>query len=191
MSQFTKYALEEALKKLLRERPLDKITIQDLTDECGISRSSFYYHFQDIYDLVEWACIEDFSKALGSKRTYDTWEEGLTQIMEEVKNDRDFIYNIYRYMDHQMLTDYLDKRTRGLLYDVIEEEAAGFDVTDDQKQFIADYYTQGMVWTVLTWVEENMKTPIGDVVSNLSVMLKGSFRRALESYDLYNKKKIL
>ena len=61
---------------------LDKIRYQSLTADCGISRMAFYYHFKDIYDLVEWACIEDASQALQGKKTYDTWQEGLLQIFE-------------------------------------------------------------------------------------------------------------
>ena len=49
----TKQALEASLKHLLLQKPLDKITISDLTKDCGISRMAFYYHFKDIYDLVE------------------------------------------------------------------------------------------------------------------------------------------
>lgn len=48
MSQITKYALENSLKNLLLQKPLDKITISDITDDCGISRMTFYYHFKDI-----------------------------------------------------------------------------------------------------------------------------------------------
>ena len=55
VSNMTKYALEESLKKLMLQKPLDKITINDLTTDCGISRMTFYYHFKDIYDLTEWA----------------------------------------------------------------------------------------------------------------------------------------
>ena len=58
----TKHILEESLKKLMLEKPLDKITIRDLTEDCGISRMAFYYHFKDIYDLVEWSCLEDAKK---------------------------------------------------------------------------------------------------------------------------------
>ena len=54
MSNITKHALAESLKKLLLKKPLNKITINDLTTDCGISRMAFYYHFKDIYDLVEW-----------------------------------------------------------------------------------------------------------------------------------------
>lgn len=59
MPNTTKKALEASLKKLLADKTLDKITINDLTTDCGISRMSFYYHFKDIYDLVEWCCVED------------------------------------------------------------------------------------------------------------------------------------
>ncbi len=54
MSQTTKRALEESLKNLLWEKPLSKITVTDITEDCGISRMTFYYHFKDIYDLVDW-----------------------------------------------------------------------------------------------------------------------------------------
>ena len=59
MSNITKKALMESLKKLMLQKPLNKITINDLTADCGISRMAFYYHFRDIYDLVEWACLEE------------------------------------------------------------------------------------------------------------------------------------
>lgn len=69
MSQITKRALEASLKNLLLQKPLNKITINDITEDCGINRMTFYYHFKDIYDLVEWACLEDATKALeGRKR---------------------------------------------------------------------------------------------------------------------------
>lgn len=64
----TKQALEASLKKLLLQKPLDKITIHDITTDCGISRMAFYYHFKDIYDLVEWACYEDAKRALQGRK---------------------------------------------------------------------------------------------------------------------------
>lgn len=76
-SQLTKRALEESLKRLLLTKPLNKITIADITSDCGISRMTFYYHFQDIYDLVEWACEEDAARAIAGNKTADTWQTGL------------------------------------------------------------------------------------------------------------------
>ena len=68
MSNVTKRALEQSLKNLLLKKPLTKITIGDITEDCGINRMTFYYHFKDIYDLVEWACLEDASRALDENR---------------------------------------------------------------------------------------------------------------------------
>ena len=68
MSQVTKRALEASLKNLLLKKPLNKITINDITEDCGMNRMTFYYHFQDIYDLVEWACMEDAKRALENKK---------------------------------------------------------------------------------------------------------------------------
>ena len=61
MSQVTKRALVASLKNQLLKKPLDKVTISDITDDCGISRMTFYYHFKDIYDLIEWAFEEEAS----------------------------------------------------------------------------------------------------------------------------------
>ena len=69
MSQVTKRALEQSLKNLLLKKPLTKITVADIADDCGINRMTFYYHFKDIYDLVEWSCLEDARRAL-DENTY-------------------------------------------------------------------------------------------------------------------------
>ena len=93
MANTTKLALEAALKKELLTKSLDKITINELAEDCGISRMAFYYHFKDIYDLVEWACVEDGKKALRDKKTYDTWQEGFAQIFEALLENKNFIMN--------------------------------------------------------------------------------------------------
>ena len=76
MSQITKQALGDALRHFLAQKPLNKITISDLTDHCGISRMTFYYHFEDIYDLVIWCCTESISKFLDTENLRENWQEG-------------------------------------------------------------------------------------------------------------------
>lgn len=101
MANTTKLALEASLKELLRTKSIDRITINDLTEHCGISRMTFYYHFKDIYDLVEWACVEDGKRALQGKKTYDTWLEGIAQIFEAVLENKPFIMNVYHAVAHE------------------------------------------------------------------------------------------
>ena len=57
---FTKQAMYHALKKLITTKSINKITIKDITDTCGLNRQTFYYHFKDIYDLLEWSFQEEF-----------------------------------------------------------------------------------------------------------------------------------
>ena len=83
----------------MQVKALDKITIRDITTDCGISRMAFYYHFKDIYDLIEWVCIEDAGRALQGKKTYDTWQEGLLQIFEAVLENKPFIPVSYTHLD--------------------------------------------------------------------------------------------
>lgn len=123
MANTTKIALEASLKELLRTKPIDRITINDLTEHCGISRMTFYYHFKDIYDLVEWACVEDGKRALQGKKTYDTWLEGIAQIFEAVLENKPFIMNVYHAVAHEKVEQYLYKLTYELIVNVVEENA--------------------------------------------------------------------
>lgn len=68
MSEITKHALAQSLKKILAKKPLNKITISDITEDCGINRMTFYYHFKDIYDLAEWTCIDETKKSSTAKK---------------------------------------------------------------------------------------------------------------------------
>lgn len=122
MTNATKAALEASLKKLLLKKPLDKITINDLTTDCGISRMAFYYHFKDIYDLVEWSCLEDATQALQGKKTYETWQEGLQQIFEAVLENKPFIMNVYHSVSREQIETYLFHLTHDLLYGVVQEK---------------------------------------------------------------------
>ena len=75
MTQFTSKAIEESFIRLLNERPLDKITIKDIVDDCGISRNTFYYHFQDITALLEHILNADVERVLSQHLDMDSWED--------------------------------------------------------------------------------------------------------------------
>ena len=182
MSQTTKRALEASLKKLLLEKPLDKITISDIAEDCGISRMTFYYHFRDIYDLVEWACVEDASRALAGKKTYSTWQQGFLQIFGAVRDNRPFIMNVYRSVSREQVELYLYKLTYDLLINVVNEEAKGMAVSDEDKTFIANYYKYAFVGLMLDWIRSDMKEDPEKIVGRLSLLMRGSFARALEAY---------
>lgn len=182
MANMTKYALEASLKKLLLQKPLDKITINDLTEDCHISRMAFYYHFKDIYDLVEWACMEDASRALQGKKTYDSWQEGLTQIFEAVLENKPFIMNVYHSISREQIENYLFRLTYDLIVGVVEEKSAGVNIAQEDKTFIAEFYKYGFVGVMLDWVRQGMKADYHVIVEKMSITLNGNIMRSIQNF---------
>lgn len=182
MSQITKKAIEASLKNLLLKKPFDKITINDIAEDCGISRMTFYYHFKDIYDLVEWACEEDVKKILEDKDDYKTWTQGFLNLFEEVLKNKPFILNVYRSVGREQAENYLYKIVYDLLLNVIEEKAQGMTVRDEDKEFVADFYKYAFVGLMLDWVKNGMKEDPHKIVKKVEFLLSGSLSVSLERF---------
>ncbi len=179
----TKAALGESLKKLIQTKRLEKITINDLTADCGISRMTFYYHFKDIYDLVEWVCVEDGKRALKDKKTYDTWQDGVGQIFEAVLENKEFILRVCRSIGRERVERYLYKFTYDIIREVVEERCRGKGITEEQKDFITDFYKYGFGGIMLDWIDHGMKEDYGEIVENMSVMLHGNIAHSIRNFE--------
>ena len=184
MSQVTKRALEQSLKNLLLKKPLTKITINDIAEDCGINRMTFYYHFKDIYDLVEWSCLEDARKALEEKKTYDTWQQGFLQIFEAVRDNKPFIMNVYHCVHREQVEKYLEPLVDRLLMGVIEEESRNITVRQEDKAFIAQVYAYIFIGLMLDWIKDDMREDPEEIVSRLATLIKGSVAAALARFQV-------
>lgn len=182
MSQITKRALEQSLKNLLLKKPLTKITINDIAEDCGINRMTFYYHFRDIYDLVEWVCLEDARKALEEKKTYDTWQQGYLQIFEVVRENKPFVMNVYRCVHQEQVEKYVKPLVDNLVMGIIREEIGDMVVRDEDQEFIARTYSYIFIGTMLDWIKDDMKEDPRQIVNHLAILIKGSIGTALERF---------
>ena len=183
MANTTKLALEAALKKELLTKSLDKITINELAEDCGISRMAFYYHFKDIYDLVEWVCVEDGTKALQGKKTYETWQEGLLQIFEAVQENRPFILNAYRCISREQMERFLYQLTYGLIRGVVEEQSRGTAISEEDKSFIAEFYKYSFVGVMLDWIRQGMTDDPQVLTGKISAAMRGSIANAIRNFS--------
>lgn len=180
MSDITKRALEASLKHLLQEKPLEKITINDITEDCGISRMTFYYHFKDIYDLIEWSCDEDAHRQLKGKESYDTWQAGYLRIFQTVQENKTFFLNVYHSLSRELVENYLYKLTFDLLMGVVEEQSVGLQVAKADKAFIANVYKYTLVGLMIEWIQGGMKAEPKEIVERLGLVIHGNVRSALE-----------
>ena len=122
MTNTTKLALEAALKKELLTKSLDKITINELAEDCGISRMAFYYHFKDIYDLVEWFVWKTARRHCRGRRPTRTGRKASVRFSSSA-GEQTFHYECLRCVDRQKIESYLNKLTYQLIADVVEENA--------------------------------------------------------------------
>ena len=175
MPQFTKYALENSLKKLLLQKPLNKITINDITEDCGINRMTFYYHFKDIYDLVEWVCLEDAKKALADNKTYETWQQGFVRIFDAVRENKPCVRR-------EQVEKYLTPLTDDLLMGVINELSAGMVVRAEDKAFIAQVYSYAFVGLMLDWIKDEMKQDPETLVNRFALVIQDDVSCALNRF---------
>ncbi len=184
MSELTKKALETSLKNLLLKKPLNKITINDIATDCGINRMTFYYHFKDIYDLVEWSCMEDARIAIEGKKTYKTWQQGFLQIFETVLKNKPFIMNVYNCVSREQVEKYLYEVTFELLIGVVKEKSVGLSVREEDQIFIADFYKYAFVGIVLNWIKQDMKENPEKIIDRLSTLIYRDIEKALYNYRI-------
>ena len=141
---------------------------------------TFYYHFKDIYDLVEWCCEEDASRALAGKKTYETWQQGLLQIFEAVQDNKPFILNVYRSVSREQVENYLYRITYDLLEGVVEEQAQGMSVRrGGQGLHCHALQVYLFVGLMLDWIKSDMKGDPALMVERLEQVIHGSVSAAL------------
>ena len=183
-SQLTKRALEESLKRLLLTKPLNKITIADITSDCGISRMTFYYHFQDIYDLVEWACEEDAARAIAGNKTADTWQTGLLDTFLALRKNKPFIASIYHDMSREQVERFLVPVVSDLVKSVVDEHAARRHVREQDRDFIARFFAHALIGTVLDWIARDMRDNPQQLVQRVATIADGAIETALDRLEI-------
>lgn len=183
MSQMTKCALEAALKKLLLHKPLNKITINDITEDCGVNRMTFYYHFQDIYDLVGWILEKDAAKVLEEHGSFDTLKEAFVTVLRQVQENKTLVMNLYRSLQRDQVEQYLYKLLDPIMHDFADRESKGLCVPEKDQQFVLDFYKYALVGMVLEWIRCDMKTDPVEMARRLDVVTHGELRRTLAKFD--------
>ncbi|MFG6351473.1 MAG: TetR/AcrR family transcriptional regulator C-terminal domain-containing protein [Oscillospiraceae bacterium] len=84
----TKQTLASALKELMAQKPMEKISIQEITALCGMRRQNFYYHFEDIYDLMRWMFQQEAVSLLQKREGALLWQEGILLLFQYLEENR-------------------------------------------------------------------------------------------------------
>ena len=183
MTQITKKALAESLKKQMQITQLAKITVNDVVNECGLNRRTLYYNFHDIYDLLEWIYKTEIKEVLGKNRICQTWKKGLLQIFNYLHENRKMVFNTYKSVDRDLLENHLYNEIFNLILGVVNELAKDLNVSDEDKKYVAEFYKIIFAGVVINWIKNNMGEDAEEVVNNLGKIISRDIHRALLKYE--------
>lgn len=173
MAEDTKRALANAYLELLSEGGSQTITVKDVVERTGVSRMTFYYHFADIYDLVDWIYRDYFNKVgLTIRHANDAWHYLADAIIKMIDNNELGILDNYHHLDRAIL----DKQLTSLLHDMV---GRCFDVDPDcakyskpDRDFLVQLITYCLTGMVSSWVDHDFEFEPYDYIERFDRLVK-------------------
>lgn len=179
----TKKALADALKQLMEKTPLNKITVQKIVDKCELNRQTFYYHFKDIFELLGFIYKSEAVESIAEYKSYDTWVDGFYKIFLYIEKNMTFCLNTFNSIGRDHLEAFLYSVTYELLMGVVDEVSCNMKIKEEDKEFVANFYSLAFLSLVIQWMKNGMKEKPEVIIEKLSELLEGNFSKALHRYE--------
>lgn len=180
MAQFTKKAIMQCFIQMLNESPMDKISVVDIAERCGINRNTFYYYYCDIYALVKELFTMEAQRIAEKNLTCETWQEVCLEALEFVRENRRAVYHLFHSNHRDLLEEYLYDVTHLEMVNFVRREAKGMSVREEDVNSLALFYTSAIVGLVTRWMLEGMKADVESVLNNIGRLIAGNLRLSLE-----------
>ena len=174
MTNLTKRALADSLKKLLSRRPMDRITVQDVTDDAAVSRKTFYYHFHDIYDLMEWLVVDECSHFGSPANGSVDWIREVADALNYARENRGWVLNVYQSVEREQLERILHKIVGPYVENGFDQAVNGRPVVEEDRKFALAIYTHGITGIFLDWVSAGMRSDTVFLEDNLAHLFQNS-----------------
>ena len=172
MKQKTEVLLCKAFMELMKKYPFHKITIQKIASQCGVNRQTFYYHYDNIYDLMS-AAFEYELIHEGHMYEEQSWEAVMGKFLSWMKENRLIIKNILSNIESRYL--------RQAIYPLIEKgisneyrpnEIIRQDLADIDGEFIHRFLILGVTQYIVEWAESDFREDIDEMIQQLLLVLK-------------------
>ena len=174
----TKYALAQSLKSLMAKRSFAKISVADLCENCGMSRKSFYYHFQDKYDLVHWIFQVEFIQTIQDGDHPGSWEL-FSQLCRYFYQERDFYRRAIQIQGQNSFRDYFCEAIAPAIEDMASEWMEG----GRDKKFYTTFFGDAILTSVLRWLSSPQPEPPERYLEHIQHVLVVSAKKLLEELE--------
>ena len=173
MTIVIKRVLASTLKEIAEKKSLSKITINDLTQACDVSRQTFYNNFKDIYDLVEWIYLKEVVTPIERGKIYDKWQDALTSIFQYISENHVFVLNTYRSFGKGFLEKVLRQEIELFLSNQVFKKIEVTKEEVKQVEFSYSFYTYALVGVGLDWIEKQMPESVEELVERIERVMLG------------------
>lgn len=153
--------LADSLKELAERRPVEKITIKEITDKAGVIRPTFYNHFQDKFELIEWIIATDLLEPIQPLLKIGMISEAMVLLFSNIERDKGFYTRVTKMEGPVTFHDIAQKCVKKMLLAIIEEQMTGKQTKHKwlTPNVIAAYYAQSMCFAAEEWINQGMTVP--------------------------------
>ena len=173
----TRHAIMAAFAQLLEERPMNKITVKDIVDRCDVNRNTFYYHFQDLYAVIEWICCRELMEEIDVDGDI-TFEEWLRKLMETMEADRAFYKKLANEIEWKQMAD----RTKAIVAEQVDRflSASGEmkGIRSEERAFMVDFFSTSIIYYLLDFITSNKNMTTEERSKQIAVAVRtlGKFK---------------
>ena len=173
-SNITKNALAVSMKKLMEKKPFSKISVGDICEDCGMNRKSFYYHFRDKYDLVNWIFYVDFIERMDWSSCRNEWDM-LETLCSHFYGERLFYQNALQVEGQNSFREYFC----GMLRPVLMLLTQNLVEEGRKKEFYIAFLCEGVLGELVYWLREGSKITPEEFVEDLHDISLGLARKII------------
>ena len=180
MKATTKQTIQASFRTLLMAKSLDKITVRDIVEDCGLTRNTFYYHYEDIYDLFDDYLDEQLRDATQNLPPDSPWDAVLFKLLESVCQTPQMGRHIFFSRKREAMRQYLNKVLTAVLDRYIDEEMRGLVLTVDDRRMICDACCHALYGMIEQWLTGPDAPLLQARLRRLSRSFQGAIRLSLE-----------
>ena len=181
MPNRTKEMLAESLMKLLARRTLDKITIQDIVDDCGYNRQTFYYHFHDIYDLIDWIFAAQTQELIEKCRACGSLDVGVEAVIAYMRGNRRLILNILRSVNGEKLLDNLYRSAQSIVLSALENHPGVQELSAEYRELVAEAFKYALAGLLIDWMRAGIPEDRVHKIRTMKAVYIGTLEYALDT----------
>ena len=179
MSDLTKRALEQSLKNLLLQKPLHKITISDIADDCGINRNTFYYHFADIPALLETIIKEETDHVISSHSDVSSFEECLTVAVQYILKNRRAMLHIHNSVNREIMERSLMRLCEYMVRTYLRTAFGELSIVKEDLEALVTAYKCQAFGLLIDWMNSGLNDDFENTLLRLCELRKGTIEEMI------------